>query len=72
MADRNAIVGTVGETVKRLDSNMLAVLSLVVILNGLFFWSLRILNDRQHIEFMAALNACTPAAYRAIPGGMDR
>jgi hypothetical protein len=69
------IAGTVHQTVQRLDPNMLAVLAMVIILNGLFFWALRINADYQHLEFLAALNACPANRLTEpinSPRGMDR
>jgi hypothetical protein len=52
------IAGTVHQTVQRLDPNMLSVLAMVIVLNGLFFWSYRIRAELAHQEFIAALNSC--------------
>jgi hypothetical protein len=46
------------EVVKSLDPNMLAVLLLTVILNGLFFYTYIQLAIDRHVEFMAALKSC--------------
>jgi hypothetical protein len=51
-------VAEVGGVVKRLDPNMLAVLLLTVVLNGMFFYVYIRIADAKHIEFMAALNSC--------------
>jgi hypothetical protein len=54
----HAAVAEVGGMVKRLDPNMLAVLMLTVVLNGMFFYVYIRIADAKHIEFMAALNSC--------------
>jgi hypothetical protein len=51
-------VAEVGGMFKRLDPNMLAVLLLTVILNGMFFYVYIRISDSRHQEFMAALNSC--------------
>lgn len=53
----SAVTG-VKEAVRRLDPNMLAVLMLTLILNGLFFYTYIKIAESRHIEFMAALNSC--------------
>lgn len=71
-----AAVSEVGHMFKRLDPNMLAVLLLTVILNGMFFWVYMQIAHTAHIEFMAALNSCPVqrggAFIPSMPGGMDR
>lgn len=72
-----AAVAEVGHMVKRLDPNMLAVLLLTVILNGMFFYVYMQISDRSHLQFMAALNSCPVqrggGSYSPIyPGGTDR
>jgi hypothetical protein len=71
-----AAVVEVGSMFKKLDPNMLAVLMLTVILNGMFFYVYMKIADTSHIEFMAALNSCPvprgSAAQSFNPGGMDR
>lgn len=67
------IAGSVHQTIHRLDPNMLAILVMAVVLNGLFFWALRINAEHRHAEFMEALKTC-PASTVARPyaGGLDR
>jgi hypothetical protein len=79
---RETIVGGVTTSLKRLDPNMLAVLMLVIVMNGLFFWIYAELAKMRHVEFIAALNSCpanpgVTAQGMAIPrssfpGGIDR
>lgn len=79
--DRTTIAGSALSIMQKLDPNMLAVLLLVVGMNGLFFWIYAELAKMRHVEFIAALNSC-PASPgvgtggaplpRFQPGGMDR
>ena len=52
------VTSEIGAAVRRLDPNMLAVLMLTVILNGLFFYTYIRIAESRHLEFMAALNSC--------------
>lgn len=84
ISTRETIVGGVTTSLKRLDPNMLAVLMLVIVMNGLFFWIYAELAKMRHVEFIAALNSCPaspgvgpgggqlPRFQPLVPGGMDR
>jgi hypothetical protein len=52
------VASEVASVVKTLDPNMVAVLLLTLILNGMFFWTYVELAGSRHTEFMAALNSC--------------
>lgn len=54
----HTIIGESTGVIKRLDPNMLAMLLLTVILNGLFFYTYVKIAESRHVEFMAALNSC--------------
>ena len=51
-------VSEVTSIVKQLDPNVLAVLLLTIVLNGLFFYVYVNLAQSRHVEFMAALATC--------------
>lgn len=56
--DRDTITHTVRETIHRLDPNMLAILAMVIVLNGMFFWSLKIDSEFRHQEYVSMMSAC--------------
>lgn len=77
---RESAIAVAGTAIKRIDGNMIAVLLLVMTMNGLFFWIYAELAKMRHVEFIAALNSC-PASpgvgpggtqLSRFPGGMDR
>jgi hypothetical protein len=51
-------VSEVSRVVGSLDPNMLAVLLLTVVLNGMFFYVYLEIANVRHVEFMSALNSC--------------
>lgn len=59
-------VAEIAANVRRLDSNMLAVLMLVIVINGMFVWLYDNFSTQRHREFLGALAACPtdPAALR--------
>jgi hypothetical protein len=73
-------VGGVTTSLKRLDPNMLAVLMLVMVLNGLFFWAYSENLKLKHQEFLVAIQSCNVSGSNllsrvlgsSIPGGLDR
>jgi hypothetical protein len=58
ISTRETIVGGVTTSLRRLDPNMLAVLLLVTVMNGLFFWAYAQSMNLKHIEFLEALKTC--------------
>jgi len=81
-SNARAAIAEVSGIMHKLDPNMLAVLLLVVGMNGLFFWIYAEISKMRHVEFIAALNSCpsSPGVTRegtilpryTAPGGMDR
>jgi hypothetical protein len=67
-AMKAGVLEAVKHTVTRLDANMLALLAMIVVLNGMFFWALRVNAENRHEEFMYALRSC---ASRVV-SGLDR
>lgn len=54
----HGLVSEVSRVVSTLDPNMLAVLLLTCVLNGMFFYVYMEIANVRHVEFMAALNSC--------------
>lgn len=52
------VVTAVSNVVRTLDPNMLAVLLLTCVLNGMFFYVYLEIASVRHVEFMSALNSC--------------
>jgi hypothetical protein len=61
----NAVTEVAG-IIKILDPNMVAVLILTVVLNGMFFYVYMNLAQSRHTEFMAALNSCPAMSLRSM------